>query len=1151
MLSTGADRGLTADNPLVVTSGDRPTPTAVPATPGPTVAPVSPSSQPTPSSSVESESKDTSDDTISSKPGQRVVERLPVSVGQWFSDSELIDQWREAIQEAAESAAEALILTNSAILVDPRRTSFEDFERRLGQAIEATERAEAYSAFVEELSAQVLAAELAAPTAAERKRAVTARLEKYVEPTSLGKATPDRAGPSRSQEVRDRLRASYDDPRALRVAIRWAKEVGASNRLISAQLGALAGEVQSETWSDVATTAGRLETSAIVIKNGAALTVFAGGVALSGGGAAAAAGAAETGGAAAATGWGSTLFTGGTTLLGGLSTAIGLGEDTAYIITGEMGEDTAFTNGVKGLNELVGFFTFSGSNVASKVMYVGQKGQQGYEYFFGDKKNSRITMPDPSDPDPVVEFEELSDDELAAEYEKEFGPPPEVQPGLVPGDYRDEADGTLRVADDPTAREILGVAPLVAPDLLTVTSANVKLPPGLLLESIYESPPDSQGRSILIGSLKSTVSFPFESLSVSAEFRLPDGKIRHSATLPYEYLLGESAVPFQVDKLSDDYTVVVTNKPTQVTLDGPTLVVAELVFTKNPPGISGISDPEDPQLYEVRARVVRTNPSDKPWVGKLIFVDDNDRFVGFQSFRGDRLEVGEEHTVFVRMPPHLADDITAAVGLVLVEGSVRDGAIAFEGDLTEGVEVTDLEFQNLFETVTPYAPDENFSGYVDSLGGYAAFASGELVNVGNRTVQLRSVGQEWEGGYSPQTNIGLQTLRPGEKIAFIVRLSWDKYREILPSFNYFEAGAIPPRFPTVKLTLPDAHLRVDYPRARDLLETSFQGFFEGTHNLGSPAHGFTFWEGHMTLRNKSDRTVENALVRAAFLDGSKVVGVEIPHLVGSLATTVDLAPGESVQMIAELRTGMRVRPSGFIPYISGDCVDCEGHIPDKIRERIAGQSRLLPGQGPDVCSQFQSPSGFQVCRSLQQFATAASSGVFDNAALKTVDCNSVLAINRMTCFAIQAADARDPSSMRRFGDTGLATYIALTGDTSVLEEISSDEVRDDAFTFALVYSDEDNIPDDGHCEGLRGGHENEDVATSVCERALAVMRAFLANDTEACARLPERLRNIDFLTDEDRQAAVSECGSVTEDLFTMSAGALDDLFLEIGDEALR
>ena len=678
--------------------------------------------------------------------------RVIVGVGAPLGSVEDVRAWERAFDESLRSAARTMALAEWLVGTDVANTSFEEFQSRLKLAQRSAEVSAAHADALDRITQKLLDRQESKAGQAALKRAAAELLEKAGQPVLASKPQPVGGLRTPSQEVRELLSASYNDVRALRQAIRIARRLGFSGRLIGAQLRALEGEVKSEAFHDEAVTHARLDNAGTIIKAGSQLVFFALSVAASGGGT-----AVTTLGVAAE---------GGMTLISGVSTAASVAEDVLYVALGP-DDGPAALPGIKGAADILSLVNLTNitdpTAAVSGIFWIGGKVGAALDQHLAN--HTYVDIRPPLDLDlPVLEFEELSEDDFPA-FPDDIGDPPQFEELsddefaqfldeiVAPVEFEDLSDEEFekyvdeigppdefeelsdeefpRFPDDigaptgprrPRQPAALGVPPY-------------DFPPGLALVSFVDGGRD-RGLQVFVGEVENTSRVVHRMGSVRA-FRAGDPR-RESAgsdrSVADWIFPGESAVLRLIGVPED-----VTSEQLQLAMRSPSaarwvepvrgvLTVVDTLFAQNDGG-----------QYQIHARVGRLK-GEGTFVVLVTAFDDSGRAIwggGAGPPAGSLTAAwppAAAHSVIVSTGTTLPVDIAEKVAFYRVlahepvpEAPAADGAKSVVGwTVAYGQGFSELDISVSFDVVpTPYYDDGNYPFLARSTST-AAIVSGEV-----------------------------------------------------------------------------------------------------------------------------------------------------------------------------------------------------------------------------------------------------------------------------------------------------------------------------------------------------------------------------------------------------------------------------------------
>lgn len=274
------------------------------------------------------------------EPGDPGSDFVSIISNEVQSDVASFASFQAAYEKAGKAFLRLQLLTNSTLMIDAGSTSFEEYRSRLDRAI--------------------VAAEIASVTAAnlEAHAQFLSNIEQ-VKNNEIAFLGPDhgvagfasfatKADPDLARAIRDNLTAAWNDGGSLRQAIRASRMLGADSQMISRHLENLRNGAHADAYNDEAATHQTLETTAIIIKDTAAVAVFAGSIATAGT---------------------VTLLQAGAVAIQGTSLAATIAEDTFYLALGR-DQDPATFRGLRTLSDISAIVTFSPDSVADNLLWL-------------------------------------------------------------------------------------------------------------------------------------------------------------------------------------------------------------------------------------------------------------------------------------------------------------------------------------------------------------------------------------------------------------------------------------------------------------------------------------------------------------------------------------------------------------------------------------------------------------------------------------------------------------------------------------------------------------------------------------------------------------------------------------------------------------
>ncbi|MEE8363109.1 MAG: hypothetical protein V3S18_03460 [Dehalococcoidia bacterium] len=1022
-----------------------------------------------------------------------------IGVGDALGTRAEIAAWQRAYSDAASAIARALVLSDSALLVDAGATSYAEFQARLAEAIEASSIAAAKADELDRLAQSLLNAHEGKTTDARAARSVASVTEAYLKPTSASKPQALTPIQPTSRDIRNLLRASYNDVNSLRQSIRLARNLGFSSRFIAAQLRTLEGQATSEAFTQEAEFHRLAENTSIVIKDGASVVVFVGSVFLSGGATAAAAGGSAT---AAAAGTGAAALQTASTVISGAALATTIVEDTAYIAFGTEDKPPIF-QGIQRVSDIVSLVNIADpQGVANTILWIGGHVANGLPTVLEDNENTLITVPT-SPGDPTLEFEELTDEEFAEAYQ-EFEDAPEAL-ALTPGHYRLPDDSRVTVPGLPDdIKEILDEAPLALPEADPLGVPPYHLPPGLVLINITRLPPDSSGIVQLAAAIENISAVPHDIGGISGTFTDSSGRAeparvgrRSDAFL----MPGEVAVVTIPSRVPDGFP----DDSLRLTLEGDTrreefsprrgvLSVVDTIFFK---------DHRD--SYEIHARIGRLKGEGR-FSAFVTLIDDIGQVLGEVTMQASSTALwptapGESLILEAEVPQHLGR-LVDFYRVFAYEPKIDPefGWTVFEA---EGIDEVDLEVISHGVTPTTYFPQAGDPFVIN--GHLVALISGEVRNNGDKPARVDRVQASWPDGNRSTAFLMAEVLEPNESTPFLIEYHLAHYSSYNPDYDYFspDAGVPPLPTPAFNVTggaaaLPLPTLELAMPQDALTITTSLDRVFDATGR----AKGYRWHTWNTSATNDSDTPVN--ITGVGLFMGTGGTPLDFQWITGAGL----IEPGQTITDSVTMGAAVTGSASISSVWIRGICRDCVVELPPDFG---SGSSAGVPEPvDPDVfCQGFRTQSGFDTCKGVVQALENDGQIDIDTQRLAGVTCDDLPFAERQTCRVVVAVETGDKSRLEGLGDEALALYVIMSGDRSVLERISSDSVRDAAYAYLGVVGaarDPANTPPTDYCEGLTLTIDDDDFVGDACEVGVATIRAFNNNDLGECDRLLETMQ---------------------------------------------
>ena len=1066
------------DSGLVASSSPTPSPAVI--TAEPTLAP-----SPTP------------DDRLIDAEQPTTMLRVIAGVGAPLGSVEDVRAWERAFDESLRSAARTMALAEWLVGTDVANTSFEEFQSRLKLAQRSAEVSAAHADALDRITQKLLDRQESKAGQAARARAAAELLEKAGQPVLASKPQPVGGLRTPSQEVRELLSASYNDVRALRETIRIARRLGFSSRFIGAQLRALEGEVKAEAFRDEAVTHAWLDNRGTIIKAGSQLVFFALSVVASGGGT-----AVTTLGVAAE---------GGATLISGVSTAVSVAEDVLYVALGPDDGPVALP-GIKGAADILSLVNLTNitdpTAAVSGIFWIGGKLGAALDQHLAN--HTYVDIRPPLDLDlPVLEFEELSEDDFPAFPDEIWNPPQfEELSDDEFAQFLDEIDAPVEfeeLSDEEFARFLDDIGAPTAPcrprQAAAVGVPPYEFPPGLALVSFIDLGRNDQGLQVFVGEVENT------------------SRVVHRLTPASSFL---SSDPRRNSAGSAGFG------PRWIEPVRGVLTVADMMMAQNYRG-----------EYEIHARVGRLKGEGKLTVIVTVFNESGaaiwEGFAGPSSgnFPGSNPPMGNSTTMVRRLP----DDIAAKVAFyrVLAHESVP-GAPTAEGVESEvgwsvaygqGFSALDVSVQ--FDVVpTPYYGNTGYP-FLGNSSLVAAIVSGEVRNDGDANARVIQLDFKWPNGATASARPAVQIIKPGQSVPFVFSLSVDNAEDLIPGYIHTNLDAGIPSFPPPAFVGigRNPEVTLEQPMDPSFLSVTLgeRRTIEGTGR----AKGYNYYDKWQVIVDNETSLPLDSGIYVALASGGKVVSL-IPAGVGILQ------PGESKEREIDSGRFFKGAPTIAGIYFYGICRICPEQLPPD-----SDTDGPVQDPGPDIgllCDKMVTESGYETCKGIVDALAAQDEVDSATAQLEGDSCDDLSGENRDNCRVVVAVETNDISQLDGVtSDFALLLYIKMTGDLSVKDRLSTLGRQDEAHVLALIASiSAEALPPTNYCDGLLiKDITNEDDVVDLCEIALRLVRAVNSDNPEECDALKETLRR-DAEYHQDPELGFNQafkCRQRLEDVRTM------------------
>lgn len=1063
--------------PTSTTSVPANTPAPGSSTPGIAPQPTSPVVQPSGTATPGSAPSPT---PTSLDPGGPASELVSIISNDLESDAASFVSFQAAYEKAAKAFLRLQLLTDSTLMIDAGSTSFEEYRSRLDRAI--------------------VAAEIASVTAAnlEAHAQFLSNVEQ-VKNNELSFFDPDhgvagfasfatKADPDLARAIRDNLTAAWNDGGSLRQAIRASRMLGADSQMISRHLENLRNGAHADAYNDEAATHQTLETTAIIIKDTAAVAVFAGSIATAGT---------------------VTLLQAGAVAIQGTSLAATIAEDTFYLALGR-DQDPATFRGLRTLSDISAVVTFSPDSIAENLLWLA-----------GD--NTRIIEDAAITLGVTTDRKEVS---VAAETRDEGDPPiPDLAPILEPGIYRDSDSGSFTVEPDNKVHELVEELTAGAPETLDdlefalpipnfANRVKPDIPNELKLVSLFEQFPDENGWKEVV--------FEFQNVSPVAIKQL-------AGTIDGTDATGERQFGSRIDGYSEQHIGVI--RPGETYAVKVEVATSVVVYDLSNIRVTATEDKPVPDLIEFfKAEVYQRFDGEFEFKGRVRYNGQSRGFpivvVELVDDRGVTIEIAEKG--IGETQPGQVRDVVIPVGnlkrwrnatperfnVSAVLARVFGAEFGPTVSEVRGRWVTISDLEMVFSRYIPgteviagsLRPDHNLIVEVENTGE-------TLIN----NIRFRILGEE--NAFPPRIGTVDLVVAPGERTAF--RLS----------FSDNDGSAV---LPTAEIASWDVPLDAQPVSPINITDQDVVHFASITEATPEDV-GNNYWfsvEG----QNATDENVDLSHIIGTFRDSAgNVIWVEREN---PSFNARDYAPGETQQIVTtdgDGRSLLHIRLSDreissaqYLPVAS--CPECPA---PELGEPLRGtETPFFFLNGLDDCLQFESNAGIELCEELAEFKDTYGG-------LETQtgqDCDELKASQKVACIATVAAESGNPELVKSLGDEAIFIYISLSGDVSLIDEIKDDEVWDLTFMSSLKFAAAEGVlPPVDACSRLRGGYPDDDVNRAICENANVAVRALVLDDIGECAIGAMRIPPVPWDI-ENRENAQFQCEVFFRDIKKLTGG---------------